>query len=183
MLPPFRGNAVDAALATLFCNGLLTMQSMGLGGGFVANVYIAKHRRAYALNARERAPASVDVSGNVAGTAAEATAPGTPTHPRGMGQRGVQTEAPPTDFFDPLSSKYGTGAVAVPGEALGYWALHRRFGTVAWSKLWAPTVALCRRGFVLTRHMVDYVRPTFRGDEHLRLVSLFVIQSTSGRTI
>lgn len=160
LLPPFGGNAVDAALATLFCNGLVTMQSMGLGGGFVANVYIAKHRRAYALNARERAPAAVDVSGNVNDDA-------------DMSRRTAQPNAEDrpgagADFVDPLSARYGAGAVAVPGEPLGYWSLHRRFGTVPWSKLWSPTVALCRRGFVLTRHMADYVRPTFRADEHLR---------------
>lgn len=45
---------VDATLGTLFCNGVITMQSMGIGGGFVANMYI--QQKAYTLNARERAP-------------------------------------------------------------------------------------------------------------------------------
>lgn len=48
------GNVVDAALATLFCNGLITMQSMGIGGGFVMNLFI--NGKAYSLNSREVAP-------------------------------------------------------------------------------------------------------------------------------
>lgn len=32
------------------------MQSMGIGGGFVMNLYVANEKRAYTLNARERAP-------------------------------------------------------------------------------------------------------------------------------
>jgi gamma-glutamyltranspeptidase/glutathione hydrolase/leukotriene-C4 hydrolase len=34
------GTAVDAALATLFCNGVVHSHSMGIGGGFLMTVYI-----------------------------------------------------------------------------------------------------------------------------------------------
>ena len=34
------GTAVDAALATLFCNGVVHSQSMGIGGGFIMTIYI-----------------------------------------------------------------------------------------------------------------------------------------------
>ncbi|RZC34783.1 G glu transpept domain containing protein, partial [Asbolus verrucosus] len=50
------GSAVDAAIATLFCNSMVTMQSMGLGGGFLMTIYIKEEQTAYALNARETAP-------------------------------------------------------------------------------------------------------------------------------
>ncbi|XP_022916451.1 glutathione hydrolase 1 proenzyme-like isoform X2 [Onthophagus taurus] len=50
------GSAVDAAIATLFCNGIVNMQSMGLGGGFLMTIYIREEKRAYTLNAREFAP-------------------------------------------------------------------------------------------------------------------------------
>ncbi|XP_060521433.1 glutathione hydrolase 1 proenzyme-like isoform X2 [Cylas formicarius] len=50
------GSAADAAIATLFCNGMVTMQSMGLGGGFLMTVYKKDEKRAYFLNAREKAP-------------------------------------------------------------------------------------------------------------------------------
>ncbi|KAG5896978.1 hypothetical protein JTB14_018493 [Gonioctena quinquepunctata] len=50
------GSAVDATIATMFCNGMVNMQSMGLGGGFLMTVYIRKDKKAYSLNARETAP-------------------------------------------------------------------------------------------------------------------------------
>lgn len=50
------GNIVDAAIATLFCNGIATAQSMGIGGGFLLNLYIHKDRKAYTLNSKELAP-------------------------------------------------------------------------------------------------------------------------------
>lgn len=52
------GSVADSALATLFCNGILTMQSMGIGGGFVMNIYIHAEKKAYTLNAKETSPAA-----------------------------------------------------------------------------------------------------------------------------
>ncbi|KAH8276535.1 hypothetical protein KR044_004726, partial [Drosophila immigrans] len=53
------GSAVDAALAALLCNGLLGMQSMGLGGGMLMNIYLHKERRAVSIVSREMAPQSL----------------------------------------------------------------------------------------------------------------------------
>uniref|UniRef100_A0A6P4DV17 Gamma-glutamyltranspeptidase 1 n=1 Tax=Drosophila rhopaloa TaxID=1041015 RepID=A0A6P4DV17_DRORH len=50
------GSAVDGALAALVCNGLIGMQSMGIGGGMVMNVYLHKERQSYSILAREIAP-------------------------------------------------------------------------------------------------------------------------------
>ncbi|CAG9773821.1 unnamed protein product [Ceutorhynchus assimilis] len=50
------GTAADAAIATLLCNGVVTMQSMGLGGGFLMTLYKRDEKKAYFLNAREKAP-------------------------------------------------------------------------------------------------------------------------------
>lgn len=52
------GSAVDAAIATLFCEGVACAQCMGLGGGFLATVYDAPTGRVRVVNARERAPAA-----------------------------------------------------------------------------------------------------------------------------
>ncbi|EJY57554.1 AAEL017331-PA [Aedes aegypti] len=37
----------------MFCAGLSNMQSMGIGGGFIMNIYIKKENKAYTLDARE----------------------------------------------------------------------------------------------------------------------------------
>lgn len=52
------GSAVDAAVAALFCNGVVNMQSMGIGGGFTMTVYHRATKSAYVLDARETAPSS-----------------------------------------------------------------------------------------------------------------------------
>lgn len=50
------GTAVDSVLATALCNGVYTMQSMGIGGGFLMTIYKKEENRAYTLIAREKAP-------------------------------------------------------------------------------------------------------------------------------
>lgn len=52
------GNIFDATIATLFCNGVATFQSMGLGGGFLMNIYVHAERKSYSINSKEVAPMS-----------------------------------------------------------------------------------------------------------------------------
>lgn len=47
---------MDAAIASMICNGLVNMQSMGIGGGFFMTIYHKASARAYTLVARDRAP-------------------------------------------------------------------------------------------------------------------------------
>lgn len=49
---------MDAAVAALFCNGVVNMQSMGIGGGFTMTIYNRAAKSAYVLDARETAPSS-----------------------------------------------------------------------------------------------------------------------------
>ena len=53
-----RGTAVDAAVAVLFCNGVVTSQSMGIGGGFIMTIHLS-NGTSVSLVAREMAPAAV----------------------------------------------------------------------------------------------------------------------------
>uniref|UniRef100_A0A1A9WAG9 Gamma-glutamyltransferase n=1 Tax=Glossina brevipalpis TaxID=37001 RepID=A0A1A9WAG9_9MUSC len=56
------GNAIDAAIGSLLCNGLLTMQSMGLGGGVLITFYSFEKRKAISINGRERASLNVKLN-------------------------------------------------------------------------------------------------------------------------
>ncbi|XP_069703104.1 scoloptoxin SSD14-like isoform X2 [Periplaneta americana] len=50
------GSAVDAAIATLLCQGVVDPHRSGLGGGLYMLVYLRKNRTAIAVDARETAP-------------------------------------------------------------------------------------------------------------------------------
>lgn len=52
------GNAVDSLIATMLCDGLTCMQNMGIGGGFIATLYIKSESKVITINARESAPAA-----------------------------------------------------------------------------------------------------------------------------
>lgn len=52
------GNAVDAAIATLLCDGVLCPEYMGIGGGFIMSIYNATTKKVISINARETAPAA-----------------------------------------------------------------------------------------------------------------------------
>ncbi|XP_005105284.1 glutathione hydrolase 1 proenzyme [Aplysia californica] len=47
-------------------------------------------------------------------------------------------------------SLLGGMAVGIPGEVLGLYEVHQRFGTVPWKSLVMPSIKLCEEGFPLT---------------------------------
>ena len=62
------GNAVDAMIATMFCDGVTMPQSMGIGGGFFMIIYNKKLNNFVAIDARETAPSGASTNmyrGNV----------------------------------------------------------------------------------------------------------------------
>ncbi|RXG60978.1 Gamma-glutamyltranspeptidase 1 [Armadillidium vulgare] len=50
------GSPADAAIAAQFCLGVVVAESMGIGGGFFLTYYDRPSRKAYVLDAREKAP-------------------------------------------------------------------------------------------------------------------------------
>ena len=51
----------------------------------------------------------------------------------------------------PQDSTLGYRAVGVPGTPAGLWAIHRKYGKLAWASLVEPARRLATRGFVLSR--------------------------------
>ncbi|XP_054274793.1 scoloptoxin SSD14-like [Macrosteles quadrilineatus] len=80
------GSAVDAAVAALFCNGVVNMHSMGLGGGFMMTVYNHESKEAKVLDARETAPGAATrdmFAGKTSASQKGALAAGVPGELRG----------------------------------------------------------------------------------------------------
>ena len=111
------GNAIDAACATALALGVLHPEGSGIGGGGFALVYIAKAKRVYALDFRERAPAAI--------TAAKFLKDG----------KAVSA-----------LSKEGGLAVAVPGEVSGLGEMVKRWGKKPFGACVDPAQKLAAKG-------------------------------------
>lgn len=61
-----------------------------------------------------------------------------------------------------IAASQGGLAVAVPGELLGYWELHQKYGILEWSDLIQPTIELCRAGHTVTRYLAGVFQETSR---------------------
>lgn len=56
------------------------------------------------------------------------------------------------------STVTGGKAVAVPGELMGYWELHQKYGKLNWSSLFDPTIELCRKGHVVSPYLANILK-------------------------
>ncbi|ELU09504.1 hypothetical protein CAPTEDRAFT_115649, partial [Capitella teleta] len=124
----YGGSVVDAIIATSVCVGVVNHQSCGIGGGFLATIFVSprngEEKEVRSLMAREVAPllATLDMFVN-------------------------STE----------DSLLGGRAIAVPGEVAGYYEAWLAYGRVEWSQLFKPTIAMCEEGFKVERAMGEVI--------------------------
>ncbi|KAF5299768.1 hypothetical protein FQA39_LY11438 [Lamprigera yunnana] len=114
------GSAVDAMITTLLCEGVLIPNCMGIGGGFIMNIYDYKTKTCKVLNSRETAPA-------------DATENMYENNPAGRIAGGLST--------------------AIPGELIGYWEAHKKYGKLPWEDLVKPAIKFARYGFKVNRYL------------------------------
>ncbi|KAH8416851.1 hypothetical protein KR222_009119, partial [Zaprionus bogoriensis] len=117
------GSAVDAAIATLLCEGIMLPHSMGIGGGFVATIYTRHSRKVETVIARESAPAAAF-----------------------------------KEMFVGQTEVTGARAGAVPGEILGYWEMHQKYGRLPWKHLFQPSIKMAREGHVVSRYLAAAIK-------------------------
>ncbi|KAF5354305.1 hypothetical protein D9756_007190 [Leucocoprinus leucothites] len=108
------GNAVDAAISTTFCTGVVNMFSTGIGGGGFMIVRIPpssnnSESEVWSLNFRETAP--------------------------GLANKTMYDG-------DRLKAQYGGLSVAIPGELRGLKEAYRRWGSLPWKELVQPSAQL-----------------------------------------
>ncbi|XP_073985422.1 scoloptoxin SSD14-like isoform X3 [Rhodnius prolixus] len=139
------GTAADAAIAALFCNGVLNAHSMGIGGGFMMVIYSHKNRKADCLIAREKAPMAAD---------------------KYMYSHSKSNWA---DIMQP--SRTGGLAIGVPGELRGYWEAWKKYGRLEWAKLVEPSIQFSCNGYNMTKHQYDMLffrKTAIKNDPNLR---------------
>ena len=48
-------------------------------------------------------------------------------------------------------------AIAVPGELMGYWEAHKKYGRIPWPELFEPTIKLCETGSLVNDYLAEYL--------------------------
>jgi gamma-glutamyltranspeptidase/glutathione hydrolase len=118
------GNAVDGAIATAAALNVTEGYSSGMGGGCFILIYWAEDEQVYAIDGRERAPLKVG--------------------------RDIYIDKKSHEPI-PGASTEGVTAVATPGEPAALEMIHKRWGSLSWSDLFAPAIAVADTGFMLSR--------------------------------
>lgn len=157
ILQKHNGTAVDAAITTTLCIGLLNAFSSGIGGGGFALLsvpeglgserawrdlvdleYVSLTQPAYGADLKSKRPKAIAVD-------FRETAPAAATE----------------DMYAKLgrdASQVGGLAVGVPGELRGLEAAHRLYGQVAWAELFAPVIRHARAGWQVSRELARRIR-------------------------
>jgi gamma-glutamyltranspeptidase/glutathione hydrolase len=125
------GSAVDAAIATQMVLTLVEPESSGIGGGAFLMLYDPKTKSVKSFDGRETAPASA-----------------TP----GMF---LDADGKPRKHFDAVPGGLSTG---VPGVIALFDLVHRKYGRLAWAKLFAPAIRLAETGFPVSRKLAAELR-------------------------
>ncbi|NPD17061.1 gamma-glutamyltransferase [Xinfangfangia sp. D13-10-4-6] len=120
------GNAIDAAIATLFTLTVVEPMMVGIFGGGMANIRMADGTHVV-LDGQSRAPlgARPDLY-----------------RPTGLG---YETEG--------RANTHGATAVATPGTLRGWCDALKRFGTMALADVMEPAIRHAKRGFTVTPYL------------------------------
>ena len=125
------GSAVDAAIAAQMVLTLVEPESSGIGGGAFMMLYDPKTKSVKSFDGRETAPASA-----------------TP----GMF---LGADGKPRPHMDAIPGGLSTG---VPGVIALFGLVHKKYGRLAWAKLFDPAIALAEKGFPVSRKLAAELR-------------------------
>lgn len=128
------GNAVDAAVAAAATLGVTDPFSCGIGGGGFMVIYLARDKRVITIDHRETAPSAV-------------------------GPRLFQQDGKPLDFETAVASG---AAVGVPGTVRGWHEALERYGSMRFSQVLAPAIAVADGGFRINANFSKLVEQNER---------------------
>lgn len=113
------GNAVDAAVAAAATLGVTDPFSCGIGGGGFMVIYLARDKRVITIDHRETAPGKA-------------------------GPQLFQHDGKPLDYETAIASGLSVG---VPGTVRGWHEALERYGSMRFSQVLAPAIAVADKGF------------------------------------
>jgi gamma-glutamyltranspeptidase/glutathione hydrolase len=128
------GNAVDAAIASLFALTVVEPMMVGVLGGGVAHIRLADGRHVV-LDGLSTAPGGA----------------------RPDMYRTVSDKLPNYRETEGRANEVGPLAVAVPGALMGWCTALERFGTFALADVLQPAIRLAERGFTVSAYLSDCV--------------------------
>lgn len=126
------GNAVDAAVATAFLQGVVDIQNCGIGGFGQMHVYMADTGEESILDFHGRAGSKV-----------------TPEM-----WKNVILNQSREGFGYALKgdvNRLGYRSIVTPGTVMGLYEGHTRYGTLSWKDLLQPSIDLADKGFTVTQ--------------------------------
>jgi gamma-glutamyltranspeptidase/glutathione hydrolase len=125
------GSAVDAAIAAQLVLTLVEPESSGIGGGAFLMLYDPAKNKVTSFDGRETAPASA-----------------TP----GMF---LDAQGKPRAHFDAIP---GGLSVGVPGDIAMLELAHKKYGRLAWARLFRPAIKLAQNGFPVGHKLAATLR-------------------------
>ncbi|PFX20442.1 Gamma-glutamyltranspeptidase 1 [Stylophora pistillata] len=144
------GNAVDAAIATALCVGVVNAHSAGIGGGGFMIIYDKKSGKTRAINFRETVAAleKAETMRDIQHLMFE------------WKEREIKTRNPGEGEF-----------IGVPGELRGFEMAWKKFGRLPWKDLFQPAIEIATNGFPATPAILAAIEknaPNVTNDPGLR---------------
>ncbi|WP_444943685.1 gamma-glutamyltransferase [Microbulbifer sp. ZKSA006] len=124
------GNAVDAAVATGIALAVTLPRAGNLGGGGFMLVYLAKEDKVLALDYREMAPAAA--------------------------HRDMYLN--PEGDVDTQKARFSYLSSGVPGTVAGLAYALKKYGTMSWQEVVAPSIELAEKGFVVSYDLAENLK-------------------------
>jgi gamma-glutamyltranspeptidase / glutathione hydrolase len=125
------GSAADATMAMMLALTVVEPQSSGIGGGGFILYHDAKTGRIATVDGREKAPASA------------------------RADRFLAPDGKPLSF---LQAFPGGKSVGVPGNIRLMERVHKRWGKLAWAKLFDPAIHLAEQGYTVSAPTASLLR-------------------------
>ena len=121
------GNAYDASIAVAFALAVVLPRAGNIGGGGFMVMFDEASHESYSIDYRETAPEAATKNMFLASNGS----------------------------VDKKRATQGILSIGVPGTVYGMWEVHKKFGSMPWSKLLAPAIELAEDGFLISPFMAD----------------------------